>query len=105
MSFSVFWAMYPKKDAKKHASMMWDRLTTEQQAKAIETLPAHIKKWQHEARMMQHIPNPGSWINGWRFDDEITAPQQLFHTVNTAVPLPKLTAVPAPEGMAWRRKA
>lgn len=95
--FLTFWQLYPRKEARKHAAMMFSRLTPEQQKKAIDVLPAHIKRWAGEGRMMVHIPHAGSWINGERFDDEIATPQQLVYTVNTAAPLPPRDAcVPNP---------
>ena len=70
--FEVFWKSYPRKIAKKHASQMWARLTVEQQAKALEVIPRHVAYWQATGRAADKIPHAGSWLNGWRFDDELT---------------------------------
>jgi len=70
--FEVFWKSYPRKIAKKHASQMWARLTVEQQAKALEVIGRHVAYWQATGRAADKIPHAGSWLNGWRFDDELT---------------------------------
>gem|GEM_PF-4753217 len=70
--FEVFWKSYPRKIAKKHASQMWARLTVEQQAKALEVIGRHVAYWQATGRAVEKIPHAGSWLNGWRFDDELT---------------------------------
>lgn len=72
--FSEFWKLYPRKVAKKDAMKMWARLSTEQQTKALEMLPAHVKVWEAEGRQMHLVPHAATWINGERFDDEITLP-------------------------------
>ena len=97
MTFDDFWNRYPRKIAKKHALTMWSRLTTEQQTKALAVIEAHVKQWAIAGRSMEVIPHAGSWLNGWRFDDEIDAPQQLIYQRDTFVPLPKFEdCVPNP---------
>lgn len=97
MTFDDFWKLYPRKIAKKHASIMWARLTQSQQEKALQVIDAHVKQWAIAGRSMEVIPHAGSWLNGWRFDDEIQAPQQLVYTRDTFVPLPPVDqCVPNP---------
>ena len=72
MAFEHFFLLYPRKIAKKHASQMWARLTVEQQAKALEVIGRHVAYWQATGRAVDKIPHAGSWLNGWRFDDELT---------------------------------
>ena len=71
MTFAIFWELYPRKEAKKSASMYLDRLKPEQQEKALAVITIHAKAWAAEGRQVCFIPLAGSWINGWRFDDEI----------------------------------
>jgi len=95
--FETFWQRFPRKIAKKHAFTMWNRLTAAQQEKALNVIEAHVKQWAIAGRTMEVIPHAGSWLNGWRFDDEIQAPQQLVYTRDTFVPLPsKEDCIPNP---------
>lgn len=71
MSFEAFWKLYPRKVAKQHAARMWKNLARYQQEKAMQAIGAHIKEWTKEARTIDKIPHAGSWLNGWRFDDEL----------------------------------
>lgn len=72
--FSEFWQAYPRKVAKRHAYAMWLRLSAEQRAKAVEVIGLHVEYWQAAGRTHETIPHPGSWLNGWRFDDELEMP-------------------------------
>jgi len=69
--FDQFWKLYPRKIAKKHAHSMWKRLTKSQQDKALETIGNHIQQWAKELRADDKIPHAGTWLNGWRFDDDL----------------------------------
>ena len=69
--FESFWNYYPRKVAKKHAMQMWQKLTADQQQKAIEKILTHANYWISTGRDSDKIPHAGSWLNGWRFDDEI----------------------------------
>jgi len=70
--FSSFWKAYPRRVAKAHAEKMWAKLSTEEKLCAIKSLPAHIKQWQQKGTEIDFIPHPGSWLNGKRFEDEIS---------------------------------
>lgn len=65
--FNDFWAIYPKKVAKKDAEKAWNRLTEAQKATALEALPAHAQRWDDP----QYMPHAATWLNGERFDDEL----------------------------------
>lgn len=71
MEFADFWKLYPRKVAKKDAEKAWSRLSLNQQAKAIETVPLHAKCWCAECRETHCIPHAATWLNGERFEDEI----------------------------------
>lgn len=91
--FDNFWKLYPRKIAKKHALQMWKRLTKAQQDKALETIGNHIQQWAKELRADDKIPHAGTWLNGWRFDDDL-APAKM----------PAYTAKPVERpinGMVW----
>lgn len=73
--FEQFYAKYPRKEAKKNALKAWQKLSTEQQNKALEAVDKHVHKWELEGTEKTFIPLPASWLNGWRFDDEIEVSQ------------------------------
>ena len=70
-----FWKMYPKKMAFKNTKVIWMTLAAEQQKKAIESLPMHVRLWTLECRSPQFIPMPFSWLSGERWEDEIQLPE------------------------------
>ena len=73
--FLDFYNKYPKKVARKVAQKAFARLTAEQQQKALTAIDDHVRMWVAEGRDKQFIPHPASWLNGERFDDEISMPE------------------------------
>lgn len=69
--FENFWKLYPKKTGKEYTSKVWERLTTEEQAMALSSLPAHLKLDQWTKDQGRFIPNPATWLNQKRFEDEL----------------------------------
>lgn len=85
VDWDTFWALYPRKVAKAHAFKVWNRLTEDEQALALEAIPIHVKYWQLTNREVEHIPHPGSWLLGERWLDEIKLPQGSFEKANRAI--------------------
>lgn len=78
MNFDSFWSQYPRKDAKAHARIMWERLNENEKTLALEAIHHHVKMWKAENREKCHIPHAGTWLNpvlGRRWEDEIEIPQ------------------------------
>lgn len=75
-NFAEFWAKYPRKVARKYASDCWRRLTAEQRAAALKAIEFHARAWEAEGRQQSVIPHASSWLNGWRWEDEIEMPQE-----------------------------
>ena len=69
--FARFWDAFPRKVGKKDAMRAWARLTDAQRIRALATIAAHVRYWQGAGRTMETIPHPATWLNGWRFDDEL----------------------------------
>jgi len=71
--FSRFYAAYPKKRAKQDAIKAWRKLAPENGL--FETIMAAVAKqkrsddWTRENG--RFIPNPASWLNGRRWEDEV----------------------------------
>ena len=74
--FTEFWEAYPRKEAKKNALAAWRKL------KIAPPLMADImyglRKWTTSDQWTRdggrYIPLPATWLNGRRWEDEITAP-------------------------------
>jgi len=73
--FNEFWVAYPKKAGKKAAFAAWKKakVTAElhQAILAAIRLQKTSAQWQKDNG--QYIPNPATWLNQGRWDDEITA--------------------------------
>ena len=71
MTFAVFYGLYPRKMARKDAEKAWRSMTTDEQEKAIEALPQHLKYWKIKETAKDYIPYPASWLRSGRYDDEL----------------------------------
>jgi hypothetical protein len=69
--FEKFWTIYPRKINKKKASEAFAKLKREDQESALEALPDHVKYWQLKQTESEFIPHASSWLNGWRWEDEL----------------------------------
>lgn len=71
--FTEFWQAYPKKVGKQAALKSWKRIktTAELHDRIMKAIEAAKKtdQWQREAG--RFIPNPSTWLNQGRWDDEI----------------------------------
>jgi len=66
--FDLFWSIYPKKEGKKKAKQIWESRKLDRiSEKIILAVKANIPRW----RDPQYIPNPTTWLNGERWNDEI----------------------------------
>ena len=72
--FAEFWEAYPKKVGKKDALSKWSRLKPDADLfERIMRAVTNAKKsaeWKRENG--RFIPNPSTWINQGRWDDELT---------------------------------
>ncbi|MGI1659408.1 MAG: DUF4373 domain-containing protein [Desulfitobacterium sp.] len=71
--FAEFWQAYPKKVGKQAALKSWKRIKTtadlhDRIMKAVEAAKK-TDQWQRESG--RYIPNPATWLNQGRWDDEI----------------------------------
>jgi hypothetical protein len=77
--FELFWRLYPKKTGKKAAIKAFHK-ARKAGLPEIDTLVAIIERqassgqWKRDNG--QYIPNPTTWLNQGRWDDEVTGPQQ-----------------------------
>jgi len=80
VTFSEFYASYPKKVARKDAEKAWAKLSPNERAKALEALPTHIRWWELKGTDKEFIPHPATWLNGARFDDELDLAESVPKT-------------------------
>jgi hypothetical protein len=71
--FEAFWDVYPKKIAKKAACTAWKKLkmTDALFAKIMAAVEKQrkCKQWRKDGG--QYVPNPSTWLNGERWEDEV----------------------------------
>lgn len=71
--FAEFWKVYPKKVGKEAARKSWMKIKPDKalfikMLEAVETAKKS-KQWQKDNG--QYIPNPSTWLNQGRWDDEL----------------------------------
>lgn len=69
--FEEFWKQYPRKECKKPARLVWDRLTKDQQQAALDALPNHCRRWMVKGTDSEFIPHARTWLYQERWEDEI----------------------------------
>jgi hypothetical protein len=84
MEFNLFWAQYPKKVGKLTAQRSWEKLSQENQQKALEAIVEHRKYWTAKGTDWEFIPHASTWLNQERFEDELVIEQKE----NKRPPLP-----------------
>lgn len=68
--FLRFWEAYPKREARARALSRWKHMTVTDRAAALEG----VKRWKSSGRWddRQYIPLAVTYLNGRRWEDEIT---------------------------------
>ena len=84
MTFENFWSQYPKKVGKLTAKRSWEKLSLDNQQKALEAIVEHRKYWVAKGTDWEFIPNASTWLNQERFEDELVIEQKE----NKRPPLP-----------------
>ena len=69
--FDLWWSKYPKKRGKGKARDSFYKLTKEKREIAKATIENHVKYWVKEHTDMIYIPNPATWLNQGRYEDEL----------------------------------
>lgn len=73
--FDLFWAAYPNKTGKGAAEKSWNKLrpTKELFSQIMEVLQKAVRCEQWVRENGRYIPNPATWLNQRRWEDEYTA--------------------------------
>lgn len=71
--FDEFWALYPKKVGKGAARKSWARIkpNKELHSKIISAVSEAKKSVQWQRENGRYIPNPATWLNQGRWEDEL----------------------------------
>lgn len=74
--FDVFWRAYPAKKEKKYALKIWEKMKVDDALfeTIMKSLENHKKSRQWTDKNGQFIPNPTTWLNGERWNDEVELP-------------------------------
>ena len=56
---------------RKDAERSWNKLTPDQQADCLESMPNYLKYWKIKETAKDYIPYPASWLRAGRYDDEL----------------------------------
>lgn len=76
--FATFWESYPKKIGKTAASAAFERLNPD--AELFETIMTALESHKRSAQWTkdggQYIPNPVTWIDQRRWEDELPVPAE-----------------------------
>jgi len=71
MTFPEFWALYPRREAKRDAQKAWGKLSMLDVADIQDVLPRHVAHYVVKERVF--IPLPATWLRGRRWEDELPA--------------------------------
>lgn len=73
-SFGQFWSAYPKKTSKQQAFKAWDKLKPDEDllSRILASLERQKKSVQWTKDGGQYIPYPATWLNGRRWEDDLT---------------------------------
>ena len=78
--FDLFWTAYPKKVGKAAAKKSWNKVKPNGELfeKIMEAIDAAKRSEQWLRENGRFIPNPATWLNQGRWDDEIPEPAPRF---------------------------
>lgn len=74
--FDLFWGLYPRKVGKEKAHRVWARLSLKARGDALRALPRHVGLWEKRQVGREFIPHPTSWLNGRRWEDDLSGELQ-----------------------------
>lgn len=74
--FDDFWSLYPRKVGKEKARRVWGRLSLKVRGDVLGVLPRHVELWERRQVAREFIPHPTSWLNGRRWEDDLSGELQ-----------------------------
>ena len=82
--FNEFWAAYPRKQGKGDARKKWQKLkpSADLHSKILKAIEQAKQSDQWRKNNGQYIPNPSTWLNQSRWEDELQTAGGLTNAVN-----------------------
>ena len=77
-AFDAFWAAYPKKVGKGAAEKAFSKLSPALLPQMLSAIDTQKKSDQWKKDGGQYIPNPATWLNQRRWEDELPKPSGGF---------------------------
>jgi hypothetical protein len=71
--FDAWWSQYPRKTAKANAERAWRKLRPADRTGALDALPDHVRAWRLRGTATEYVPHPATWLNGRRWEDDLTS--------------------------------
>jgi len=81
--FELFWKSYPKKIAKPNALKAWLKIKPDDDLS--QKMIGAVKQQKLSDRDIQFVPHAATWLNGRRWEDEISAPTTNVMTLGRRV--------------------
>lgn len=80
-SFETFWNLYPRKVGKKKVEPLYKKIATSKEIEEsiMSGLKSYKEKWRAEKTDIKYIPNPTTWLNQARWEDDIQISNEQFN--------------------------
>ena len=88
--FADFWLLYPRRVARRDAMKAWLRLTPTQQMQAVVAIVEWRRVWAKKD--LDYVPHGSTWLNGWRFEDELPTDPTISCAAHADAQIPEQTA-------------
>lgn len=97
--FAEWWSQYPKKTGKQAALRAWIKATKTTDPSCVQAGLLSQRPALVEAKTRGFCPDPASWLNAGRWDDEITPRQRPLRLQGETIPQYEYRT-----GVAWVRE-
>jgi hypothetical protein len=79
--FAIFWKQYPKKTGKQDAARAWKKINAKPELfdTIMAALAVQSKTQAWTKSNGEFVPNPATWLNGKRWEDEVKPSAQSRH--------------------------
>lgn len=77
-TFDDFWALYPKRVARKDAERAWRKIDAAIYPHILERLYHWRRAWLERGEL-QYVPHAATWLNGERWEDELPSAAHASH--------------------------
>lgn len=81
--FNEFWDVYPKKASKPYAKKIYLKIAPSAELHAIMLNAIKVQKQSKQWQDAQYIPNPSTWLNQEKWNDETTPIDNKYARLET----------------------